>query len=122
MLCALVFWTKAAAMGPFDADSLSMAVAEMRSVQPMEPSPEASIVQENHRAVAIGLAVLLGPFGAHRLYLGTTPKVAIAYGLTLGGFGVVALIDLVHLIVVKDLDRFRNNDRILMWAGEPTPP
>ena len=67
MLCALVFWTKAAAMGPFDADSLSMAVAEMRSVQPMEPSPEANIVQENHRAVAIGLAVLLGPFGAHRL-------------------------------------------------------
>ena len=122
LLCALVTWAKASAMGPYDVDSLSMAVAEMQSVQLAEPSPEASIAQENHRAVAIGLAILLGPFGAHRLYLGTTPKVAIAYGLTFGGFGVVALIDLMHLILVKDLDRFRNNDRILMWAGEPTPP
>ena len=77
---------------------------------------------ENNRAVAIGLALVLGPFGAHRLYLGTTPKVAIIYGLTLGGFGVFVLIDLIHLIVNKDLDRVRNNDRVFMWAGEPTPP
>lgn len=109
-------------MGRFDVDSLSMAVVELHALQKRESSHQEGGVQENHRAVAIGLAVLLGPFGAHRLYLGTTPKVAIAYGLTFGGFGVVALIDLVHLIVVKDLDRFRNNDRILMWAGGPTPP
>jgi len=78
---------------------------------------------ENRRAVAIALAVLLGPFGAHRLYLGTTPKVAIAYGLTFGGFGVVALIDIVHLIVARDLDRFRDSDRILMWTdGNSSAP
>lgn len=82
--------------------------------QGMNPAPE------NRRAVAIALAVLLGPFGAHRLYLGTTPKVAIAYGLTFGGFGVVALIDLVHLIAAKDLNRFRDSDRILMWTDGET--
>lgn len=109
-------------MGPFTVDSLSMASAQDPRLTLSATGGEHQVLQENHRAVAIALAALLGPFGAHRLYLGTTPKVAIAYGLTFGGFGVVALIDLVHLIVVKDLDRFRNSDRILMWAAEPTPP
>lgn len=111
------------AMAPTEADSLAMWLQDAQgpelAIGALRPDEH---VRENHRAVAITLAVLLGPFGAHRLYLGTTPKVAIAYGLTFGGFGVVALIDLVHLIVTKDLDRFRNNDRILMWAEEPTPP
>jgi len=105
-------------MGPYTVDSLSLALASA----PLSGEGDDQVLKENHRAVAIALAVLLGPFGAHRLYLGTTPKVAVAYGLTFGGFGVVALIDLVHLIVVKDMGRFQNNDRILMWAGEPTPP
>ena len=72
-----------------------------------------------------GLALLLGPFGAHRIYLGTTPKVAVIYGLTFGGFGVLSLIDLGHLLFSKDLDQYRNNDRVIMW-GRPkariTPP
>jgi TM2 domain-containing membrane protein YozV len=119
LLCAGL---KVRAMGPFTVDSLSMATAQDPRLTLSATGGEHQVLQENHRAVAIALAALLGPFGAHRLYLGTTPKVAIAYGLTFGGFGVVALIDLVHLIVVKDLDRFRNNDRILMWAAEPTPP
>lgn len=110
-------------MAPAEADSLAMWLQDAQgpelSVVAHQPDEQ---IRENHRAVAIALAVLLGPFGAHRLYLGTTPKVAIAYGLTFGGFGVVALIDLVHLIAAKDLGRFRDNDRILMWAGEPTPP
>lgn len=111
------------ALAPTEADSLAMQLQEAQvpelaigALHPGDP------VRENHRAVAITLAVLLGPFGAHRLYLGTSPKVAIAYGLTFGGFGVVALIDLVHLMATRDLDRFRDNERILMWAGEPTPP
>lgn len=106
-------------MGPYRTDSLPSQI---------EPSllqtgvDQSTAPPENRRGMAIALAVLLGPFGAHRLYLGTTPKVAIAYGLTFGGFGVVALIDLIQLIAAKDLDRFEDCDRILMWAGEPTPP
>lgn len=77
------------------------------------------------RLLVTALTVLLGPFGAHRLYLGTDAKVVIAYGLTFGGFGVLALIDLGHLIFSKDLAPYRSNNRILMWSrssGEPTPP
>jgi TM2 domain-containing membrane protein YozV len=79
---------------------------------------------ENTRLIAGGLAVVLGPFGAHRLYLGTSAKVAVVYGLTFGGFGVLALIDLGHILFTKDLGRFRDNDHVFMWTRErvPTPP
>lgn len=80
---------------------------------------------ENARLISSSLAVLLGPFGAHRLYLGTTPKVAVFYGLTFGGFGMLVLVDLGHLLFTKDLDRYRNSDRVFMWNrkdAEITPP
>lgn len=73
---------------------------------------------EDQRWVSSALALALGPFAAHRIYLGTTPKVAIVYGLTFGGFGVLALIDLGHLLFSKDLEAYRNNDRVIMW-GKP---
>ena len=81
--------------------------------------------KENTRLVGSTLAVLLGPFAAHRIYLGTTPKVAIFYGVTFGGFGVLPLIDLGHLLFTKDLTPYRNNDRVFMWTtpkAAPTPP
>jgi len=78
---------------------------------------------ENTRLMSSSLAVLLGPFGAHRLYLGTTPRVAVVYGVTFGGFGLLALLDLGHLLFTKDLEPYRNNDRVFMWGkAEPTPP
>lgn len=80
---------------------------------------------ENARLISSSLAVLLGPFAAHRLYLGTTPKVAVIYGVTFGGFGVLALVDLGHLLFTKDLERYRNSDRVFMWSREEeelTPP
>lgn len=80
---------------------------------------------ENTRLISSSLALLLGPFGAHRLYLGTTTKVAIIYGVTFGGFGILALVDLGHLLFSKDLDRYRNSDRVFMWSAPKsavTPP
>ena len=85
----------------------------------------ATVAGENTRLISSSLAVLLGPFGAHRLYLGTTPKVAVIYGITFGGFGVLAVVDLGHLLFTKDLDRYRNSDRVFMWSrekAEVTPP
>ncbi len=67
------------------------------------------------RATAAVLAVFLGPFGAHRLHLGTSPKVVVLYGATFGGFGILPLIDLGHLLFARDRERFRNNDKLLMW-------
>jgi TM2 domain-containing membrane protein YozV len=75
------------------------------------------VLVENQRLVSSGLALLLGPFGAHRIYLGTTPQVAVIYGLTFGGFGVLALLDLGHLLFTKDLAGYRNNDRVIMWGN-----
>lgn len=85
---------------------------------------DSAVTHENTRLVASGLALLLGPFGAHRLYLGTTTKVAVIYGLTFGGFGILALIDLGHLVFSKDLTPYRNNDLVFMWGPKPeaTPP
>ena len=115
-----------AASGPFQANK-AFDPSALDSI-PVEPAP-AEAGAENARWVASGLAVLLGPFGAHRLYLGTTPKVAIIYGLTFGGFGVLVLLDLGHLLLTKDLNDYRNSDRVFMWAkptvdGPPqaTPP
>jgi hypothetical protein len=95
-----------------------------RAAGPFEPIGKVTIADtvevtvENERLVGSGLALLLGPFAAHRIYLGTTPKVAIVYGLTFGGFGVLALIDLGHLLFTKDLEPYRHNDRVIMW-GKP---
>lgn len=72
--------------------------------------------KENARLISSSLAVLLGLFGAHRLYLGTTTKVAIIYGITFGGFGILATIDLFHLLFTKDLDAYRNSDKVFMWV------
>ncbi len=90
------------------------------------PTGDSTLVAgENTRAISSGLAVLLGPFGAHRLYLGTSTRVAVVYGITFGGFGILALLDLGHLLFTKDLEPYRNNDRVFMWGSppeEPTPP
>jgi TM2 domain-containing membrane protein YozV len=85
-------------------------------------SPEDSLREkEPERWVAAGLAVLVGPFGAHRLYFGTKAKVPIIYGVTLGGFGVLVLIDLGHILFTKDLTPYRDNDKVFMW-GKPRAP
>lgn len=75
-------------------------------------------LQENPRLVAIALTILLGPFGAHRIYLGTREIVPVFYTLTLGGgIGIVPFVDLLHLVFVKDLSRFVNNPNVLMWGS-----
>ena len=74
-------------------------------------------VRPKRRIIAAFLCITLGPFGMHRLYLGTKPRVAAAYTLTLGGgLGIVPAIDLLHIIFSRDISRFKNNDDFIMWA------
>lgn len=62
------------------------------------------------------LAIMLGPFGVHRLYLGTEAKVPVIYTLTLGGgFGILPLIDIVSILVSRDISKYQNNNRVIMW-------
>lgn len=73
--------------------------------------------KENTRLVAIALTLALGPFGAHRIYLGTNVKVPLFYTLTLGGgLGILPVLDLLHIIFTKDLSPYFNNDKIFMWG------
>lgn len=70
------------------------------------------------RAKAIVFTLLTGPLGGHRVYLGTRPGAPIIYAITLGGFGILPVIDLFHLIFTKDLSKFEQNQKIIMWGGE----
>ncbi len=124
LLLAFAMASGARASGPFPASETVSMEALDSLFRSMAAADSATTVGENTRWVSSALAVVLGPFGAHRLYLGTTPKVAIIYGITFGGFGVLALLDLGHLLFSKDLGPYRNNDRVFMWSRrrEPTPP
>lgn len=120
--CVLFCWLSAhaaQAAGPYTPQRHGV-LLELDTLRMGEPEHRKG---EPRRAVAAVLAVALGPFGAHRLYLGTSPKVPVAYGLTFGAFGVLPLIDLGHILFTKDLDRYMGDRRILMWGeAPPTPP
>ena len=71
----------------------------------------------NVRYTAVALAAALGPFGVHRLYLGTVPLVPVAYTLTLGGgLGILPATDIIAILATKDLTPFLNNSKVVMWA------
>jgi TM2 domain-containing membrane protein YozV len=72
--------------------------------------------RENTRLVAAILTLTLGPFGAHRLYLGTDAIVPVFYTVTLGGgLGILPVIDLFHILLSKDLSKYYNNSKVFMW-------
>lgn len=87
------------------------------SIQPDSVKTHNQKVKPKRRLIAAFLCVTLGPFGMHRLYLGTEPRVAAAYTLTLGGgIGLVPVIDLFHIVFSRDISRFKDNDQFLMWT------
>lgn len=76
-------------------------------------------VKPKRRIYAALLCLTLGPFGMHRLYLGTEPRVAAAYTLTLGGgCGLITVIDLFAIVFSKDISHFKDNDQFIMWKKE----
>jgi TM2 domain-containing membrane protein YozV len=75
-------------------------------------------VKENPRLIAALLDVSLGLFGAHRLYLGTDVKVPVFYTLTIGGGGILWLIDLGLILFTKDLAPYMDNPHVFMWVQE----
>jgi len=67
------------------------------------------------RGKAILFTVFTGLFGGHRIYLGTHQRTPILYSITLGGLGILPLIDLVNIIFTKDLSKFEGIPQIIMW-------
>lgn len=76
----------------------------------------------------ITAAVLAFPFpfgivGLHRIYLGTAPYVPVVYIGTFGGaLGILPFIDFCVLALDKDIDRFIENKKVLMWVDENSKP
>ncbi|MBL4651423.1 MAG: TM2 domain-containing protein [Flavobacteriales bacterium] len=67
------------------------------------------------KAIAIGLAITLGPFGVHRLYLGTDNKIPVIYSITLGAFGILPLTDIIAILTTKNIEQYLDNQQIIMW-------
>lgn len=58
--------------------------------------------------------IFFGIFGMHRVYLGCKPYIPILYTATIGGAGVVVLIDLFILIFKQDYSDISQN-RFIFW-------
>jgi len=80
-------------------------------------TPIAGEKKTNNKLTAVLLGVTLGPLGVHRIFLGTSKKVPVAYALTLGGLGILPLIDIAHLIFKKDISPYQGNQKVFMWTN-----
>ena len=68
------------------------------------------------RGKAIIFCIFTGILGGHRIYFGTHQRTPIIYSVTLGGFGILPLVDLFNIIFTKDLSKFENKPEIMMWS------
>jgi len=76
------------------------------------------INQRKVKITASALAITLGVFGVHRLYLGTSPVVPAVYVATVGGgIGILPFVDLMAILFTKDITPYLNNKQIFMWAN-----
>jgi TM2 domain-containing membrane protein YozV len=81
-----------------------------------EPQPYGP--SERSRGVTLALAALLGPFGAHRFYVGKHGTAALML-VTLGGAGVWYLYDLVTILGGSFRDA--SGRLVTRWDPEGTP-
>lgn len=119
-ICGLILFNTVQAqtdLQPVDKIEIQIITSEIPDTLPSASSPEKPFkYRESKRFVAAVLCLTLGPFGMHRLYLGTEPRVAAAYSVTLGGVGVIPVVDLLLITFSKDISRFKNNDKVIMWG------
>jgi hypothetical protein len=78
---------------------------------PDQPSPKS-------RGVALALAAILGPFGAHRFYVGKTGTGALM-AATIGGLGIWYLYDLI--LIASGSFRDAENRMVRRWDPEESP-
>ncbi len=80
------------------------------------------VLDDKDPVMAFILATVLGGFGIHRLYLGTEPIVIILYIVTVGGCGIIALVDWIMLLMVlldeKDMGPYIDNPSFIMWKSQ----
>lgn len=122
IIIGLIFLTKISAQVnldfPYENASIALEVIQNEDTLTISKNKKTTQFDQHKKIVAALLCVSLGPFGMHRLYLGTSPQVAAAYSATLGGIGILPLVDLFAIIFTKDLSRFKNNNRVMMWRKD----
>lgn len=82
----------------------------------LDVTPENTSVKFK-RGKAILFTVFTGLLGGHRVYFGTHQRTPIIYAVTLGGLGILPLVDLVNIVFTKDLSKFDNKTQIIMWGN-----
>ena len=90
------------------------------ATHPSQPAyrQEVEYVSDKNRMVALLLALLVGPFGVHRFYVGktTTGLLMVLLDLTLIGFavtGIWSVVDAVFIALGEFTDA--NGDKLLEW-------
>lgn len=82
-------------------------------------TPGPTGTSEKSRGVALALAAILGPFGAHRFYVGR-PRSGALMLLTVGGLGVWYLYDLIVVAAGEFEDAAGR--RLTRWDPAESPP
>ena len=93
-----------------------LAQTEHGSITKIDSTQQQTFETKHKKGITLVLAVALGPLGGHRLYMQTRPLVPIVYAITLGGgLGILPLIDIIAIAATKDLSKYEENDKIIMW-------
>lgn len=72
---------------------------------------------EKATAAILAFPLPFGALGLHRIYLGTKPYVPVVYIGTVGGcFGILPFIDFTMILLDKDLEKFKSNNKVFMWV------
>jgi len=121
-VCASLFAQSAPAISPsahqFELDNSKTENADFENQDVNKKAPARKKKRKRakiRKGVAALLALLLGPFGVHRLYLGTSDTVPIFYTLTLGGLMILPLVDIFVMLFSKNFDALIGNKSVIMW-------
>ncbi|MDG2332294.1 MAG: TM2 domain-containing protein [Flavobacteriales bacterium] len=120
--CFLLLWNSAGAQNEIDSSLLhrnavvpEFAAQSCDSLKSIKKSRRRKVQFKTRKGIAALFAVTLGPFGVHRMYLGTSEMVPLFYSLTLGGLMILPFVDLCCILFTKDIEVYKNNHKVIMW-------
>ena len=122
--CAVVANASNYSINDSDIDALIACAEETPSldIDSFDLSASSSaVISEKSDAVALVLCFLVGGFGVHRHYMGTSPAMWALYTFTFGGiFGIVPFVDFIVMLIdlVEDngFGAYYGNTKFFMWA------
>lgn len=82
------------------------------------PADSIRILRRHKLKAALLAFPLIGITGAHRVFMGTEPYMPVIYLATVGGFGILPLIDFVVILATpaRKLKQFEPSEKVFFWA------